>query len=336
MDENRNNIIAVLVAAFIIAFIVNVILLSLLVGPYLNETNRVVNIFNLYRNLECSSQEKIFIIGSSQIEAGIDSSLIEKLIKKNVNKTDALLSAQVYNLGYPGDTPLRRLTEVVRMTECRPRMVIIGLTYYALNDTAFNISADDLALVSGYMRLDNYSRSLFRAEEISLIDMNPLYLKFYQRKFIIPGLLNMLRDSGTTERAAAKNFKALPVNGENLTHELLLIRLNNSRDTLDKYVVGPVENTQKLALNHTLQLLHSQGFSVAIINMPLNPVLSQRISEDTRHNYFSFLNSTGSNYYDYERRYPPQCFSDLTHLNFLGRNVFSEDVAGIINESAAL
>ena len=205
-----------------------------------------------------------------------------------------------------------------------------------LNDTSFNISADDLALVSGDIQLDDYSRSLFQAEEIGLIDMSPLYLKFYQRKFIIPSLLNMLWKGENPEREAAKNFKALPMNGENLTYELLLIRLNNSRDMLDKYVVGSGENTQKVALNYTIHLLHSQGFSVAIINMPLNPVLSQKISEDTRRNYFSFLNSTGSNYYDYERRYPSQCFSDLTHLNFRGRKEFSEDMARIINESAAL
>ena len=336
MDENRNNIIATLVAAFIVSFIINAILLQVLVGPYLNETNRVVNIFNLYRNLEDSPQEKIFFVGSSQIEAGIDSSIIEKLIGKNENKIDAGLSAQVYNLGYPGDTPLRRLTEVVRLSECHPRLIVIGLTYYAINDTSFNISADDLALVSGDIQLDDYSRSLFSAEEIGLIDMSPVYLKFYQRKFIIPSLLNMLRESETPEREAAKNFKALPMNSENLAYELLLIRLNNSRDLLDKYVVDSGENTQKLALNYTIHLLHSQGFSVAIINMPLNPVLSQKISEDTRLNYFSFLSSTDSNYYDYERRYPSQCFSDLTHLNFLGRKEFSEDMARIINESAAL
>lgn len=336
MDESRNNIIATLAAAFIISLVINAILLQVFVGPYLNETNRVVNIFNLYRNLEGSSQEKIFIIGSSQIEAGIDSSLIEKLIEKNESKINPRLNAQVYNLGYPGDTPLRRLTELARLIECRPQMVIIGLTYYAINDTSFNISADDLALVSGDIQLDNYSRSLFQAEEIDLIDMSPLYLKFYNRKFIIPSLLNVMRKDENPEREAAKNFKALPIYSENLTYELLLIRLNNSRDMLEKYVVSPEKNAQKVALNYTIHLLHSQGFSVAIINMPLSPVLSQKISEDTRRHYFSFLNSTGCDYYDYERRYPSQSFSDLTHLNFRGRREFSEDVAKIINESAVL
>ena len=215
-------------------------------------------------------------------------------------------------------------------------MVIIGLTYYAINDTSFNISVDDLALVSGDIQLDNYSKSLFQAEEIDLIDMSPLYLKFYKRKFIVPSLLNVIWKDENPEREAAKNFKALPINGENLTYELLLIRLNNSRDMLEKYVVSPGENTQKVALNYTIHLLHSQGFSVAIINMPLSPVLSQKISEDTRRNYFSFLNSTGCDYYDYESRYPSQSFSDLTHLNFRGRKEFSEDVAKIINESAVL
>jgi hypothetical protein len=336
MDENRNDVIITLVAAFIISIAINAVLLHIFVGPYLNETNRVINIFNLYSNLEAAPHEEILFIGSSQIEAGIDSNLIEKLIEKHQNKIDTGMNIQVYNLGYPGDTPLRRLTEIIRLSECRPRMVVIGLTYYALNDTSFNISADDLVLVSGDIQLDNYSRSLFKAEEIDLIDTSPLYLKYYQRKFIVPSLLDMLRESETVERDAAKNFKTLPLDSENLTYEMLLIRLKNSRDMLDKYVVGSGENTQKAALNHTIYLLRSRGFPTLIVNMPLNPVLSQMISEDTRNNYFAFLNSTGSNYYDYERSYPSQCFSDLTHLNFRGRKEFSEDMVRIIKESSVL
>lgn len=336
MVESRINIAATVAAAIIISLIINAILLNVLVGPYLNETNRIVNIFNLYRNLEDTPQEKIFIIGSSQIQAGIDGNLIEKLVEKNEDKMTSNSNAQVYNLGYPADTPLRRLTEVARLSACRPRMVIIGLTYYALNDSSFNISADDLALVSADIQLDDYSRSLFNAEEISLIDISPLYLKCYQRRFIVPSLLNLLKKGETSDGDIAKNFKALPMNGENLTHELLLIRLNNSRDMLDKYAVRPGENIQKLAMNYTIQLLHSQGFSVVIVNMPLNPVLSLKISEDTRRNYFSFLNSTGTDYYDFERRYASQCFSDLTHLNFQGRKELSEDMAKIIRERAAL
>ena len=81
-------------------------------------------------------------------------------------------------------------------------------------------------------------------EEIDLIDMSPLYLKFYQRKFIVPSLLNMLQENETLEGETAKNFKALPMNSENLTYELLLIRLENSRDLLDKYVVGPGEDAK--------------------------------------------------------------------------------------------
>jgi hypothetical protein len=327
-DNDRLRIIITLIAALIISFIVNVILLYAFVEPYLGETNRVVSIFDLYRNLETASQENIFFIGSSQIQAGVDCNVIEEHLRKSKRHSSR---AQIYNLGYPGDTPLRRLTEVARLSECHPRMVFIGLTYYALNDTSFPISADDLALVSRDIQLDNYSRSLFSEGDIGLIDMNPLYSKFYHRRFIIPSLLNIFRKKETPEYEAAMNFKALPMSNENLTHELLLIRLNNSRDTLDKYVVGIKENVQKEALNHTLHLLDSHGISVVIINMPLNPVLSEQISKDTRNNYFSFLNSTGSTYYDYESNYPSQCFNDLTHLNFRGRKQFSDDMATIIS-----
>ena len=297
------------------------------VGSYLSETNRIINIFDLYGHLRDTQEEKIFFVGSSQIASGVDCSAIEEHISKSKNS-----NLQVYNVGYPGDTPLRRLSEVARLKECRPKMVFIGLTYYAINDTSFPISSDDLALVSGDIELDNYSRSLFQANDLSLLDMDQLSLEFYKRKFIVPSLWNVLNltKKGTEETEAPKNFKIQPMNYENLTPELLSIRLNNSRDTLDKYVVGGGENVQKKALNHTLHLLNSLGNSVIIINMPLNPVLSREISEDTRRNYFQFLNSTGTNYYDYESRYPPNCFRDLTHLNSMGRKQFSEDMARMI------
>lgn len=335
MDETRTNIILILFAAIIMSIIINGLFLHLIVKPYLDESNRVVNIFKLYRTLEDDPQRKIFIIGSSQIEADIDCNLIDKLINGD-GKADANMTVQTYNLGYPADTPLRRLTEVASMSECRPGMVIIGLTYYALNDTSFNISSDDLALVSRDIHLDNYSRSLFRTDELELIDMNPVYLDFYRRKFIAPSLLNLFRISETSEQEAAKDFKVQPAFSENLTYDLLLIRINNSRDMLDKYSISPRDNNQKLALNQTLRLLHSKGISVVIINMPLHPLLLEKISDDTRRNYFSLLNSTNSSYYDYERRYGPQCFSDLTHLNCLGRKEFSEDMAKLILECAAL
>ncbi|OPY54486.1 MAG: hypothetical protein A4E49_01064 [Methanosaeta sp. PtaU1.Bin112] len=335
MDETRTNIILILFAAIIMSIIINGLFLHLIVKPYLDESNRVVNIFKLYRTLEDDPQRKIFFIGSSQIEADIDCNLIDKLINGD-GKADANMTVQTYNLGYPADTPLRRLTEVASMSECRPGMVIIGLTYYALNDTSFNISSDDLALVSRDIHLDNYSRSLFRTDELELIDMNPVYLDFYRRKFIAPSLLNLFRISETSEQEAAKDFKVQPAFSENLTYDLLLIRINNSRDMLDKYSISPRDNNQKLALNQTLRLLHSKGISVVIINMPLHPLLLEKISDDTRRNYFSLLNSTNSSYYDYERRYGPQCFSDLTHLNCLGRKEFSEDMAKLILECAAL
>ena len=46
------------------------------------------------------------------IEAGIDSNVIEKLIEKN-EQNRCPLSAQVYNLEYPGDTPLRRIITIM-------------------------------------------------------------------------------------------------------------------------------------------------------------------------------------------------------------------------------
>jgi hypothetical protein len=330
--DERNMIIMTLVAAILVSFLINILLLNAFVGPYVAEMNRAVNIFDLYSNLKGCGGENIFFIGSSQVANGVDCNIIDDGLNKTMGDSPR---PKTYNLGYPGDTPLRRLTEVVRMIECRPRMVILGLTYYALNDTSFPISADDLVLPSGDIQLDAYSRSLYSEKDISLIYIDQLHLKLYQRKFILPSLMAALWKKEQGSSSDVINFKVLSVGNENLTRDLLLIRINNSRDMLSKYVVDSGENVQKDALIHTLKLLNSEGISVVVINMPLNPILSQKVSNYTRLNYFSLLNSTGTTYCDYESRYPPECFSDLTHLNFRGIKQFSEDMVEIISKGSS-
>jgi len=69
---------------------------------------------------------------------------------------------------------------------------------------------------------------------------------------------------------------------------------------------------------------------VIVINMPLNPLLSARISNETRKNYFNFLNQTGVEYYDFERAFSGEFFVDLTHLNSVGRKRFTELLCPIV------
>lgn len=328
-DHERTKIIITLLVAIIISLIINIILLNTLVDVNLSKTDRIVNIFAFYDLMKGNSENKIFFIGSSQIAGDVDSLIIEDHLENNS------ISIPIYNLGYSADTPLRRLTELTQIIESKPTAVYIGLTYYGLNDSSFPISPDSLALVSNHVILDPRSRSFFERGDLDLLELSPLELQFYKRKFIIPGIKNLIIGKSRTDEKVATDFKVPQDFEENLTLDLLSVRLNNSKDMLDNYVVSAKDNPQKEALNYTISQLIGNGIAVFVINMPLNPLLSEKISRDSRSNYYSFLNETNAPYSDFESQYPLNCFSDLTHLNEEGRRRFSEDMARIIARECA-
>ncbi|MFB3764864.1 MAG: SGNH/GDSL hydrolase family protein [Methanotrichaceae archaeon] len=326
-DHDREKILAALVIALIVSIAITTEILNDLVDPYLNATDRVVNIFNFYSMHEGPSDNEVYFIGSSQAAGDIDSCILENILKRRN------ISYQVYNIGYSGDTPLRRVTELPQLVQSKPKIVFICLTYYGLNNPSFNISDDSLALVSDRIILDSYTKSLLTKEELALVNMNPFYLKFYKRGFILPSLhACLLRRNLSADAEVAGNFKIPQTFNENLTEDLMRIKLNNSRDVLDKYIVYKGDNNQKRALNYTIARLRSAGIDVAIINMPLNPILAAKVTNETRANYFNFLDSMGITYYDFESKFPVECYSDLTHLNSAGREAFSKDLAEIVAE----
>jgi hypothetical protein len=208
--------------------------------------------------------------------------------------------------------------------------VLFGLTYYGLNGTSFPVTSDSLALVSDEIALDKEARSLFLERDLELIDMSPPNRMLYKRKFIVPSIQQFLLGKPPQKDEDPHDFKSPQIFKENLTRDLLLIRLNNSRDTLEKYTVSVEDNPEKKALKYMISNMTACGIPVVIVNMPLNPLLSDMITDETRYNYATFLNVTRVPYYDLESNYSSLCFSDLTHLNEAGKRRFSEDIGGII------
>lgn len=247
-------------------------------------------------------------MGSSQIGSDVDTRMIGQ---------------NVYNLGSSGDTPLRRLTELNKLIEIKPHAVIIGLTYFGLNDSSFDVSqADFIAPIADKIKID--SRELFTEEEIKLFNANPTY---YNRKFIRTGLLALIyHDKSDWDMT---NFTIPENHLRNSTDQELTDKLKDEAQ-IEGYVVTEGDCRQKRALNYTIRKLKAAGIEVIVINMPLNPLLSLKITNDTRNNYFNFLNSTEVEYYDFETSCSRECFADLTHLNSVGRNYFTELLCNIV------
>lgn len=321
-DQNAKIILTV-ISAVIISFGIYFITISILVNPYLGDTQRLLNIFDFYSDSGRDEGEYIYFIGSSQIREGIDAHLIEYYLD-NVN-----YSVGVYNLGYTSDTPLRRITELNYLIDSKPKLVIIGMSYYQLSNRA-KIHDDHLALISDRENLDDYSKKLFNENELKQIKMNYIELNIYKRKFLFSSIKNLINHE--SKYGNENNFKNPYRYTENKTHEEL-INLTKSHGLLNWRMVNKDDNSMKKALNYTIEKLKAENIEVIIINMPLHPLLSETIPNTTKENYFLYLNSTGVNCYDFEKKYSQNYFIDLTHLNVVGRYNFSNEVAKIIYDT---
>ena len=65
--------------------------------------------------------------------------------------------------------------------------------------------------------------------------------------------------------------------------------------------------------------------------MPLNPLLSEKITDESRKNFSEFLNQTGVVWYDYEYLFGEEYFADTHHMwSIHGRDNFSPFMADLI------
>lgn len=87
-------IISALGAAIMLSSLAIPILTSTVIDPYLHKTDLGTIYFDFYANNKHNN--KIFFIGSSYIQYGINASAIEKALS---------YSYEVYNLGYAADSP---------------------------------------------------------------------------------------------------------------------------------------------------------------------------------------------------------------------------------------
>jgi hypothetical protein len=302
--------------AVIIAVAAYYLVITFVVDPYLqNGTWKLIsNNFETYNNDSLKTTPKIYFIGNSQIMAAVDPDAIQKeLSSKNE-------SYAVYNLGVNFDTPLQRSIELSDLIQSKPALVIYGDSYCSFSSRYRYVPDDNLALVSDKIHLDDYSRSLFDQDQLTLIEQNKVDQIFFKRKFIISSIKQNL--------GIQLGGRDVIVN-DSLTIEEKKIIAQNPYDEF----LAPVDaedNVQKKAFLHMRDEFEKNNISFIYVHMPMDSLRVATIPESTKINYFTFLNSTGVKYYNLESSYSDDNFYDLVHLNKYGKQRFSQDMPTLI------
>jgi hypothetical protein len=300
-----------------IALLAYYIVISVVVDPYLEQGTwkLISNNFDVYSNESLENQPKIYFVGNSQVINAVEPAVIEGgLAVKNS-------SYHVFNLGVNFDTPLQRSIELSEIIKSKPALVIFGDSYCSFSSRYRYVPDDNLALVSEKIILDDYSRSLFDKEQIALIDQNKFDQLLFKRKFIVSSLKHKL--------GINLGGRDVIVN-ETLTLEEKKIIANNPYDEFNA-PVDSEDNVQKKAFIHFRDELRKNNISFVYIHMPMDSLRVATITNATKTNYFTFLNSSGVKYYNFENTYSDDNFYDLVHLSKYGKLRFSNDMPNLIS-----
>lgn len=302
--------------AVLIAVMVYFCVITFFVNPYLqNGTWKLIsNNFDVYNNESIRDTPRIYFIGNSQVMAAVDPSVITNELSRH-NRTYL-----VYNLGVNFDTPLQRTIELSDIIHSHPSLVVYGDSYCSFSSRYRYVPDDNLALVSEQTHLDNYSRSLFSPEQLMFVDQSQIDQLFFKRKFIISSLKQNL--------GINLGGREVIVN-ESLTLDEKKIIAQNPYDEF----LAPVDdedNVQKRAFIHIHDELVKNNITFVYVHMPMDSLRVATIPNSTKEAYFSFLNSSGVKYYNFESAYADGDFFDLVHLNKYGKQHFSEDMPELI------
>ena len=95
-------------------------------------------------------------------------------------------------------------------------------------------------------------------------------------------------------------------------------------------VVPSGDTLNKQAFMYNVKKLEEAGIPVVIINMPVSPLLSEKITDESRQNFYDYLDSTGVTWLDMENMYDDSHFFDYIHSTWEGSLDFSQEMVDLI------
>ena len=315
MDTNKDILrtLSVLAAAILLSCVLIQILTSAVIDPYLHATNRYVNYFDFYANNK--DKNKIYFIGSSFIEYGVNASEVERMMN---------YSYKAYNLGISADTK-NRVVELDSLLKSNPKIVVYGVSYNSFYNDNFVEQYSNLknriGFVTNKVKLDPYSLQLFNSTEHSLIQQNYLRLLAYKKYLLIPSIQMALESRWHISNVFNIKYDKTQKFSFKDWNFPKLIMCNFTKEQFKNHIykTAPEDNNNKRAFRYIVKRMKEQGIHVIIVNMPLNPNCSYWISNDSRKNYQDIVTNIGCPYYDLEALCSPMEFKDHGHVNSLGK-----------------
>ena len=297
------------------------------VDGYLYSEKEVLHLYEFYEDKVGEDECAVFFLGSSMI----GDSIYTKGINENLKNAGYDITS--YCLVMQGDTPLRRTVQIQNIIDSSPSLVVIGVTYGDVINPSW--PSERVILVHDKLKIRDDSLYLFSEDELSdfKVESDLLYKKSYIRSALLAGDVgsSIMWDYYTHPYSQMRDITSDNISEliVDIDEDSLIMALHGG----DRYYIGkvPEELTRhKEALIFNVKTLQNSGIPVVIINMPLHPITSSYITDESRQNMYDLLNQTGAAWYDMERDYDDTFFKDNHHASLYGALQFTPVITDLI------
>lgn len=299
------------------------------VDSYLADNKDIINLYNFYDKKVGEKETAVFFIGSSIVGESIYPTAI------NEHLSDSGYEIKTYSLFVNSDIPLGRALEIQKIIDAKPSLVIYGVTYRTVTAELDKArTAERLSLVWSQLKIRDDCLYLFTDDEKNDLFHPPSI--FYYKTFI---------DSAKKYKSEKNTLMTSKIGYDyskdtiSLEYREYLSTLKNDAEIRKQTdnpndpwrpVVTNEKTRYKEALLYNIRTLHNAGIPVVIVNMPLHPLLSEKITNESRNNFFTLLNETGVSWYDMEQDYGEEFFYDTHHATLDGAKKFAPVLAKLI------
>ena len=296
------------------------------VDKYLQDNKETINLYDFYDRKFVSNETAVFFIGSSIVGHSIYPLEINRIVKKDYPNITA------YNLFESGDIPIERSLEIQKIIDAKPSLVIYGISYRSVTDK-INPARFFERTKLVHSRLSVREDSLWLYTAYEQLYFTPLS-DFGKRKYLFSAI-----DYKFSGEDRSINYSLDPYWVHREEHDILtedknasIIKKINDPNSVWCPVVTNESTRYKDALIYNVKTLQDAGVPVIILNMPLHPLLSEKITDESRANFYNLLNETGAEWYDLERDYGDDFFVDDHHASFDGALKFAPRMAELLIE----
>ena len=295
------------------------------VDGYLHDNKEIINLYDFYDQRVGVNETAVFFIGSSIVGNSIYPTEVNNIVKRSYPNVTA------YNLAVSGDVPIERVLEIQKIIDAKPSLVIYGITYRSVTaDIDYARFFERIKPVYSRIDIRNDSLFLYTLEEKKYFaPLNDIEKIRYLRSAV------EYKCSGIHRSI---NYSYDPYGGEDLRKsmgnvpQIKMVSEANDPNCQWRPFVTNESTRYKDALIYIVKTLQDAGIPVIILNMPIYPLISEKMPDESKSNFCNLLDETGVVWYNFDCYLDEDCFRSTGHTNFDGALKFAPRMADIIIE----